>query len=404
MTDQGARRWSPWRTVVGFGIVSLSADLVYEGARSITGPLLASLGASALLVGVVTGAGEAIALVLRLFFGSLADRTGAYWRLTIIGYVLTAISVPLLAITPFVGAAGLALACVLILAERTGKAIRSPSKTALLAHAAGEVGRGRGFGVHKALDQIGSFSGPLIVAGVVAVTATIWAAMAVLALPGVVAIILLLWIRRHLPDPPTDQSPVVDSGWVARNFGADLSRPFFLFAAAVGATTAGLVTYGLIGFSLADKDIVPVASVPVVYALAMAVAAAAALASGWIYDRVGGRVLYVLPALVAVVPPLALSPHLALVLVGVCAWGAAIGVQDSTVKALVADLVPAPRRATAYGVFAAIQGAAALAGGAVAGFLYSRSILILTIVIGVVQIAAFVLLVINTRVTHERAV
>jgi hypothetical protein len=64
------RSWSPWRTVVGFGVVSLAADMVYQGARSVTGPLLASLGASAVLVGLVSGAGEAMALLLRVVFGS----------------------------------------------------------------------------------------------------------------------------------------------------------------------------------------------------------------------------------------------------------------------------------------------------------------------------------------------
>src|SRR5689334_268126 len=136
--------WSAWRVVVGFGVVSLAADMVYEGARSVYGPLLAGLGASAFLVGLVTGAGEAAALVLRLAFGPLADRTGRYWSLTLVGYGLTAVCVPLLAVTPFVGGAGLALAVVLILAERSGKAVRSPSKSALLAHAAGAVGLGRG--------------------------------------------------------------------------------------------------------------------------------------------------------------------------------------------------------------------------------------------------------------------
>ena len=124
-------------------MVSLSADMVYEGARSITGPLLASLGASAVLVGLVTGVGEALALLLRLVFGTWADRSGRYWTLTFAGYALTAVCVPALAVTPFLAGAGLALACVLILAERTGKAVRSPAKTALLAHAAGAVGLGR---------------------------------------------------------------------------------------------------------------------------------------------------------------------------------------------------------------------------------------------------------------------
>src|SRR4051794_32046714 len=98
---RSAPSWSPWRAVVGFGVVSLAADMVYEGARSVTGPLLGALGASALLVGLVTGVGEALALVLRLPFGSRVDRSGDYWPATIAGYALTAVCVPLMAVTPF---------------------------------------------------------------------------------------------------------------------------------------------------------------------------------------------------------------------------------------------------------------------------------------------------------------
>ena len=149
----GGIGWTPWRVLWGLGFVSLAADMVYEGARSVYGPLLGALGASAVTVGLVSGAGEAAALVLRLVFGPLADRTRGYWPLPVAGYALTAVCVPLLALAPRVGAAGLAFAVILILLERTGKAVRSPAKSALLADAATSVSRGRGFGVHKALDQ-----------------------------------------------------------------------------------------------------------------------------------------------------------------------------------------------------------------------------------------------------------
>ena len=143
-----------------------------------------------------------MALVLRLVFGPLADRTGRYWTLTVVGYGLTAVCVPLLAVTPFIGGAGLAVAAVLILLERSGKAVRSPSKSALLAHVATAVGRGRGFGVHKALDQVGALAGPLLVAAVIAAAAgAIWPALAVLAIPGAAAMVLLAVLRSRVPDP-----------------------------------------------------------------------------------------------------------------------------------------------------------------------------------------------------------
>ena len=86
--------WAGWRTVLWLGVVSLLVDLVYEGARSVCGPLLGSLGASALVVGAVTGAGEAAALILRVVSGPLADRTRRYWMLTIAGYAMTAAAWP----------------------------------------------------------------------------------------------------------------------------------------------------------------------------------------------------------------------------------------------------------------------------------------------------------------------
>ena len=405
-------RWSAWRVVWWFGFVSLAADMVYEGARSMYGPILASLGATAVVVGLVTGAGEAMALVLRLVFGPLADRTGRYWGLTIVGYGLTAVCVPLLAVTPFVGGAGLALASVLILLERAGKAVRSPSKSALLAHVASAVGRGRGFGVHKALDQVGAFAGPLVVAGVIAATGAIWPSMAVLAIPGTAAMLLLAVIRSRVPDPSVydvetsaaSSEPAVQAvpggeesrgglrGWFADAVGSGLPREFFGYALAAGLMTGGLVTFGIIGYHLTVEGLVPVATVPVVYAGAMAVEALAALGVGLVYDRRGGAVLYAVPLLVALVPPLALSGSVALSLVGVAVWGLAYGVQDSTVKALVAEVVEAPRRATAYGVFAGVQGAFAIVGGLVAGWLYDRSLPALVGVVALTQLVALVLL------------
>ena len=391
-TAPTGRAWTPWRVVIGFGTISLAADMVYEGARSVYGPLLASLGASAIVVGAVTGAGEAAALVFRVVSGPLADRTRRYWTLTIGGYALTAVCVPLLALTPLLGAAGLAVAAVLILAERIGKAVRSPAKSALLADAAAHVGMGRGLGVHKALDQIGAFAGPLVVAGLVAVSGALWPGLAALAVPGAVAMVLLVITRRRLPAPadtPAEAPRPVAEGRRARQ---PLPANFLRFAFGTTACTTGLVTFGLISFHLVQRHLVPTAAVPLLYAGAMAAGAVAALLTGEAYDRLGSRVILALPLLVAAIPALAFGGSLALVVPGVLLWGAAVGVQDSTVKALVADLVPRDRRATAYGVFAAVQGAGALLGGIAAGALYEHSLPALVAGIAALQVAALVIL------------
>lgn len=415
-----SRPMTEWRVVIWFGLVSLTADMVYEGARSMYGPLLASLGATALVVGLVTGLGEAMALVLRLVFGPLADRSGRYWALTITGYALTAVCVPVLAVTPFLGAAGLAVAVALILLERSGKAVRSPSKSTLLAQAARAVGRGKGFGVQKAMDQVGAFTGPLLVAAVVAATGVIWPGMLVLAVPGIAAMVILLVLRARTREGavfdglPGARTAAADGsqpsgirhrgpagGWLADALGRELPTQFFRFAVAASLTTGGLVTFGIIGYHLATDRVVPVAGVPLMYALAMAVGAVSALVVGWVYDRSGAHVLLVVPILVAAVPPLTLSDSTSIVVAGVVVWGLAAGVQDSAVKALVAELVPAPRRATAYGVFAGIQGAFAVVGGVVIGWLYDVSLPALVATVGATQLLALALLWHTVRPPHD---
>ena len=183
--------------------------------------------------------------------------------------------------------------------------------------------------------------------------------------------------------------------------GHRLPVAFWLFASAAGAATAGLVTFGVVSYHLTTDRVVPVAAIPLIYAAAMAAEALAALATGGLFDRIKGRTLLVLPFLVAAVPALAFSTSPPIAILGVVIWGCAMGIQDSTVKAFVADLVPSTRRATAYGVFAAVQGAAAIAGGAMAGALYQHSLPILITTVAVIQIGALVLIVATLRVTDR---
>ena len=407
---QDAVTWTPWRAVFAFGLVSLAADMVYEGMRAVAGPFLGSLGASAFTVGLVTGAGEAVALALRLVTGPWADRTRRHWSLTVTGYAMTAVCVPLLAVTPYVGAAGVGVAATLILLERTGKAVRSPSKSALLARMAVQTGQGRGFAVHKALDQVGAFAGPLLLAGVAAVTGVYWLGFALLAVPGLLSLLLLAQLRRRVPslaepdphDDAVDGSDVQSFGGVLRGlraglFGSGLPTVFHLFSLSSALTTAGLMTFGVISYRFVDAGLVTLAAVPVVYALAMAVEAVAALLTGDLFDRWGPHVLLGVPVLTVLVPVSVFSDRLWLVLVGVVVWGAGSGVQDSTVKAYVASMVTPGRRATAYGVFAAVQGVGALVGGVLAGALVVHHVSLLAVVVAVLQVAAFALLLFTLR-------
>ncbi len=413
------RRRRPWGTVVGFGLVSLATDVVSDGARPLAGPLLAQLGASALLVGLVTGGAEAAAQGLRLFFGPWADHTRKYWTFTFAGYALTALCVPLLALTPAAGAAGLVLASTLIIGDRVGKAVRSPAKTVLLAAAARQVGRGRGFAVHKSLDLAGALLGPLLVAAVLAGTGAIAAAFAVLAVPAAMALALLLGLRRRVAGPGVGRDAGPGAGQdrtaapdgsrgkgpgPAAAVGTDDRPPslfsgvFLLFAVSAFFWSAGLVAFGVVSYHLTTSVAVPAPVVPLFYAAAMGAAALGALSSGFAYDRLGPAVLLSLPVLITAVPVLAFSSGVAPVLAGVAIWGAATGIQDSTVKALVADLVPEARQGSAYGVFAAFEGAGALAGGALYGALYGAAAALSTAV-AALQAVALVLLLLTVRKT-----
>ena len=409
---------TPIRFIVAFGIVSALMDMVYEGARSVTGPFLGALGASALLVSVVTGAGEAVALVLRLVFGRLADRPALRWALAISGYALTAVSVPLLGITD-----ALWIACLLVLAERLGKAVRSPAKDTMLAEAGSALGRGKAFALHEALDQVGALVGPLLVGMALALSGNYGPGFLLLAVPGLAAMLVLFWLKRRVPDPavyelaavqpktlrpsalepagmepaaaePLDRARLdVEPGEATTVPGgtAGMPRQYWLYAAFSSLTMFGYATFGLLSFHVVATGLLPPALVPVLYAAAMAVDAVAALISGWLFDRVGLRVLLVLPVLAAAVPWLGFSNNTALAVAGVLVWGAAMGVQESTMRAGVAGLAPAARRGSAYGMFTACYGLAWLAGSFLIGLLYEQSIFALAATVTVVQAAALVI-------------
>jgi len=381
-------RISPVRFVIGFGIVSALADVVYEGARSVIGPYLGSLGATAALVGLITGTGEAAALVLRLFTGRLSDRTGKPWPQTIAGYALTAVCVPLVAVTGNLAAAGL-----LYNGERAGKAIRTPARDTMLAHASAELGRGYAFGLHEALDQLGAMTGPLLIAGALALGDSYRFAFAMLAVPGGLALLALARLRNRAPDPLAWEPAARVAERKRLRFGTDLPRRFWQYAAFSAATMFGFSTWAVLAFHLTARHLVAGPVVPVLYALAMASASVAAVGFGRIYDRYGLRGLLALPPLAAAVPFLSFASTPALFVLGAVVWGAGMGVHDSTMRAAVADFVPAGRRGAGYGTFTAVYGLAWLAGATLIGVLYEHGLPAVAGFVVAVQLVALGLLV-----------
>lgn len=385
---EAANRISPIRFIVGFGVVSALADVVYEGARSIIGPYLGTLGASAAVVGAITGAGEAAALVLRLVTGTLADRLGRPWPQTILGYALTAVCVPLFAISGSLPAAGL-----LYNGERVGKAVRTPARDSMLAHASAEMGRGYAFGLHEALDQIGAMTGPLLIAATLTLGGQYRLAFALLAIPGALALLALSRLRRAAPDPTAWEPAAQVSEKKKLRLDARLPAAFWLYAAFSATTMLGFSTWAVLAYHLTTRHLISASLVPVLYALAMAAASAAAVGFGRIYDRVGLRGLLALPPLAAALPLLSFSATTGLLIAGAAVWGAGMGIHDSTMRAAVADFVPPHRRGGGYGTFTAIYGLAWLAGATIIGLLYAHGPHLAASFIAVVQLCALVLLV-----------
>lgn len=380
-------RITPLRFVLVFGLVSGLGDFVYEGARSIVGPYLATFGASAALVGLVTGIGEAVALVFRLFTGRLSDRTGRHWAISITGYAITMISVPLLAV-----AGPLWLACVLIIGERFGKAVRTPARDTMLASASVDLGRGRTFAVHEALDQAGALIGPLVVAAILATDHSYTTAFAILAIPGALAMLTLAYLRHQVPQPGA-YDPTVRASQTRPIRVHGFSRTYWQYATFTALTLAGFATFAVLAYHVQHRHVVTSAQIPVMYAVAMGLAALASLASGAVYDRVGLRGLVVLPLLGAVIPFWSFSTSAALVWAGAALWGAVMGVHESTMRAAVADLVPRERRGVGYGTFTAIYGLAWLVGASLIGVLYDVSIdtaITFTVIIQAIALVAFV--------------
>jgi predicted MFS family arabinose efflux permease len=371
------------------GVMSFFADFTYEGSRSIIGPFLGALGAGALAIAVITGAGEFLGYGLRLVSGRGADRTGRYWPITIGGYVLQMSVVPLLAL-----AGSWQVAALLIILERVGKATRNPPRDAMLSHAAKDMGYGWGFGVHEALDQFGAMFGPLLVALVLALTHHDYTvAFASLAVPAAITLTLVVVARVFYPRPQdlsAGPAQVTTSG---------LPRVFWLYLAGAALVAAGFADFPVIAYHFAHAGTVPAPLVPVFYAVAMAVSGTGSLVFGKLFDRAGIGILIPLTVIAAVYAPLAFLGGFWASLVGVSLWGLGMGVHESIIPAAVAPMVSPDRRASAYGLFTGAYGTAWMAGSIAIGALFSVSLGAVVAFAVAVQLAAIPLIMLTRRHT-----
>jgi len=368
-----------FRLILLMGIVSLFGDIIYEGARSITGPYLLFLGASAFAVAFIAGFGEFIGYAARLVSGYFADRTQSYWIFVIIGYLMIG-AIPLL-----VFADAWEVAAVLIIIERLGKGVRSPAKDTILSHASRQVGRGWGFGIHEALDQIGAVLGPLIFAASIAVSGGYKEGFALLALPFVLLVAALIMAYRNVPDPVILEASGTRENPVESDQLPRFMLPYGTFTV---LTMAGFAVFPLIAYHFSAASVVPDAQIPLFYAIAMAADAFFALVIGRLYDRKGISVLVVVPLVNIPVAFLAFSGGYYLALTGAILWGLSMGAQETILRAALADLTSIKKRGTAYGIFNTLYGTAWFAGSLVLGWLYAMNLQALILFSVLMQVAA----------------
>ena len=350
-----------YRLVILFGIVAALGDIIYEGGRSVAGPFLFLLGASAFTVAFVAGFGEFLGYAIRLASGYLADRSKQYWAFVIAGYLMIG-AIPLL-----VFAGSWEIAACLIIAERIGKALRSPAKDAILSHATSSIGRGWGFGLHEALDQIGAVLGPLLFVGALAAGGGYRGGFALLAVPFVLLVIALAAAWRSMPDPFVFETGGNREDLPVQEIDRRQIRIYLVFSA---LTMAGFVVFPLLAYHYKALALIPDAEIPVFYAIAMGVDAVAALAAGRAYDRFGTRVIILIPVIGLFIPLVAFSASYPMALAGAVLWGISMGMQESVFRAAVADMTPPGGRGLGFGIFNTVCGGAWFAGSIAAGALY----------------------------------
>jgi len=364
------------------GFVSLLMDISSELIHSLLPVFLMTVvGASALTIGLIEGAAEATALIVKVFSGAISDYWGKRKPLAVLGYGLGALSKPLFAI-----ASGAGLVITARLMDRVGKGIRGAPRDALIADITPPEIRGAAFGLRQSLDTVGAFIGPLLAMGLMIVWANDFRAVFwVAVIPAFLAVALLIFGVRE----PERARGTVRTNPIKRENLERLTAAYW-WVVAIGAI------FTLARFSeaflvlRASQGGLPLALTPLVLIGMNVVYAVSAYPFGKLSDRVSHTRLLALGLvlLIAADAALAYSNHWTWVWVGISLWGLHMGMTQGLLAAMVADAAPADLRGTAYGFFNLMSGIALLIASALAGLLWDQLGASFTFIAGAVFSAA----------------
>lgn len=355
------------RGVWMLGFVSLFMDVSSELIHSLLPVfMVTSLGATALMVGVVEGVAEATALIVRVFSGTISDWLGRRKGLTVLGYGLGAISKPVFA---------LALTVHWVFAarfmDRIGKGIRGAPRDALIADLTPPEIRGAAYGLRQSLDTVGAFVGPLLAIGLMVLwagdfRAVFWFAV----IPAIISVLILVF-GVHEPDAGRARSrPAAPVEWRSLSeFGAD----YWWIVIAGGVFTLARFSEAFLilraqQLGLADSF------APLVLVIMNVVYALSAYPFGRLADRMSHGKLLAAGLAVLLLSDLVLAQAggLAAVMAGVVLWGLHMGMTQGLLAAMVAGAAPANLRGTAFGFFNLVGGIAMLIASVLAGVLWDE--------------------------------
>jgi MFS family permease len=314
--------------------------------------LTRTLGGTAMAIGVIEGAAEALNSVLKIATGRLSDRWRARKPFVIAGYSISTVARPLVAL-----ATSWLHVLAVRLADRVGKGIRSAPRDALLASWAEPATRGYVFGLHRSMDHAGAIVGPLLA------SLFLWffpdqfrPLFALTLIPGLIAVAMLL----PVPDSPAAQTAVpADSKEMA---GAPLGKRFTSYLSVLVLFSLGNSTDAFLLLRLSEVG-VSAAWIPIAWAALHVVKASVSPIGGHLSDRVNRRSVIATGWLVyaVVYGGFAIAARAATLVPLFLVYGVYYGLTEGVEKAVVADLAPPGRRGAAFGVYHAVIGIGALA-------------------------------------------
>ena len=374
--------------IILFGLVSLFADITYEGARSGIGPFFKTLGATSIILGSMAGLSDLSGYLLRLLSGIISDKTKKYWTLTFIGYFINLFSVPLLALT-----GNWETASILIIMERMGKGIRTPPRDYLLSQVSSKIGVGKAFGLHELLDQIGAVLGPLIISFVLAVKHDYRLGFLVLILPAILSMLFLYVAWKNYFYPSGSSNIIVKKTKLeSKHF---VSYLFFVFV-----TTMGFFGFILFSFHIKNNNLLPDYLIPSLYSLSMVVDGVIAFPIGVLFDKYRLKTLLFLPIFMILIPALAFTNNIIGLILSSIILGISLGIQETLFRASIPLLVKKENLGSAYGLMYVFYGVGLGLANFIIGLLYHVSTSIVTLYIVVVEALAFVLLSFSIKRTN----